>query len=298
VPVGFSVLEASRLAGIPHAGLCGGRGRCTLCRVRLLTPCPLLPPGALERRLLRGLGADLATVRQACQIRPTTDIAVMPLVLEMPQSPLVRRRPLLMAPVERFMVFLFVDMRDSTQRAASRAPFDVMFILGRFVNAVSEAVVEAGGQPAEFRGDAVVAEFGQRVDARSACRQAYTALPLIAAKLAALSELLRNDLGGPLRFGIGVDGSSTVLGETGYGERTTVTAFGGALSIAARLQDLTKELNCEALISETVMTTGGIDTTPHEAYTAVLRGFEAPVPVRIIRSASAATSEWRHPARV
>jgi adenylate cyclase len=298
VPVGFSVLEASRLAGIPHAGLCGGRGRCTLCRVRLLTPCPLPPPGALERRLLRGLGADLATVRQACQIRPTTDIAVMPLVLEMPQSPLVRRRPLLMAPAERFMVFLFVDMRDSTQRAASRAPFDVMFILGRFVNAVSEAVVEAGGQPAEFRGDAVVAEFGQRVDARSACRQAYTALPLIAAKLAALSELLRNDLGGPLRFGVGVDGSSTVLGETGYGERTTVTAFGGALSIAARLQDLTKELNCEALISETVMTTGGIDTTPHEAYTAVLRGFEAPVPVRIIRSASAATSEWRHPARV
>ena len=32
---GVSVLEASRTAGIPHASVCGGRGRCSTCRVRL-----------------------------------------------------------------------------------------------------------------------------------------------------------------------------------------------------------------------------------------------------------------------
>ena len=32
---GTSVLEASRLAGIPHAHVCGGRGRCSTCRVRV-----------------------------------------------------------------------------------------------------------------------------------------------------------------------------------------------------------------------------------------------------------------------
>ena len=47
--------------------------------------------------------------------------------------------------------------------------------------------------------------------------------------------MLRDDPRGPLRFGIGVDGSSTVSGEIGYGDHTTVTAFGDALSVAARI---------------------------------------------------------------
>ena len=34
VTPGTSVLEASRLAGIPHASVCGGRGRCSTCRAR------------------------------------------------------------------------------------------------------------------------------------------------------------------------------------------------------------------------------------------------------------------------
>ena len=80
VPVGLSVLDASRMAGIPHASICGGRGRCTLCRVRLLGAYDLPPPGPVELRLLRRLDADPATVRQACQIRPAGDISVMPMV--------------------------------------------------------------------------------------------------------------------------------------------------------------------------------------------------------------------------
>jgi adenylate cyclase len=287
VPIGFSVLEASRLADIPHAGICGGRGRCTLCRVRVIGTHDLAPPSTMEIRLLRRLGADTATIRQACQIRPSTDISVVPLVPAAEQESLMRRRHATAIPQERFMVFVFVDMRESTQLVTTRPPYDAMFILGRFVNAVSEAAVEAGGQAAEFRGDAVVAEFGQQSDARTACRQAVASLPLIARNLGRLSDMLRDDLRGPLRFGIGVDGSSTVSGEIGFGDRTTVTAFGDALSVAARLQDLTKELACEALVSDEVMRLGEIDTADFPPYTAALRGFDRPVPVRIIHSVTA-----------
>jgi adenylate cyclase len=290
VPIGFSVLEASRLANIPHAGICGGRGRCTLCRVRLIGAHDLGPPGTMEIRLLRRLGADTATIRQACQIRPTTDVSVVPLVPAEEAETLMRRRHVATIPQERFMVFVFVDMRDSTQLATSRPPYDAMFILGRFVNAVSEAAVEAGGQAAEFRGDAVVAEFGKRTDARTACRQAVACLPLIARNLGRLSDMLRDDLKGPLRFGIGVDGSSTVSGEIGYGDHTTVTAFGDALSVAARLQDLTKELACEALISDEVMRLGEIDAADFPRHAAILRGFDRMVPVRIIHSVLALTT--------
>jgi adenylate cyclase len=285
-PVGYSVLEVSRMANIPHAAVCGGRGRCTLCRVRLMGAHDLEPPSTKEWSLLRRLGADAATVRQACQIRPTRDISVVPLVPAIESESLMRRRHAAAVPQERFLVFVFIDMRDSTRLAASRPPYDAMFILGRFVNAVSEAVVAAGGQAAEFRGDAVVAGFGRRTDARTACRQAVSSLSLIAQNINRLSDMLRDDLGGPLRFAIGVDGSSTVSGEIGFGDHTTVTAFGEALSVAARLQDLTKELACEALVSDEVMRLADIDVEEFPLYTAVLRGFERPIEARIIHSVS------------
>ena len=50
---GTTILEASRLHGIPHAAVCGGRGRCSTCRVRVLEGEEYLPePSADEVRVL------------------------------------------------------------------------------------------------------------------------------------------------------------------------------------------------------------------------------------------------------
>src|SRR5262249_44239363 len=44
---GVSVLEASRMAGIPHASVCGGRGRCSTCRIKVDgAKEAMLPPAA------------------------------------------------------------------------------------------------------------------------------------------------------------------------------------------------------------------------------------------------------------
>ncbi len=80
-----------------------------------------------------------------------------------------------------------------------------------------------------------------------------------------------------------MDGSQTVSGEIGVGDSITVTAFGDALSVAARLQDLTNELGCDALVSEAVMRRGELDTAALPLHLASLRGFEQPVAVRIVR---------------
>src|SRR5690606_25364928 len=54
VPKETSVLEASRIGGIPHHSVCGGRGRCSTCRVRV-TSCDerLPPPLHIETTTLR-----------------------------------------------------------------------------------------------------------------------------------------------------------------------------------------------------------------------------------------------------
>src|ERR1043166_2856737 len=58
VPCGLSVLEASRLFEIPHTSVCGGRGRCSTCRVRIIEGWDLLPPAKpAEVRVLKRGGA-------------------------------------------------------------------------------------------------------------------------------------------------------------------------------------------------------------------------------------------------
>jgi adenylate cyclase len=77
---GATILETSRAAGIPHASVCGGRGRCSTCRVRAHQGLELLPPpSAEERRVLARVGAP-PNVRLACQTRPVADVAVTPLL--------------------------------------------------------------------------------------------------------------------------------------------------------------------------------------------------------------------------
>ena len=65
----------------------------------------------------------------------------------------VRRRGRVNSGRERYIVCMFVDMRGSTKFAEKRLPFDVVFIVNRFLGAASQAAVDAGGQPNQFVGD-------------------------------------------------------------------------------------------------------------------------------------------------
>jgi adenylate cyclase len=283
VPLGFSVLEASLLAGIPHAGICGARARCSLCRVRVLSRFPMPPPDDPERRVLSRLQADPEHVRLGCQLRPPRDVAVLPLVPPEAQVAFLDRRQRRAIAWEQFVALMVVDMRNSTQLAAGRLPYDNVFILGRFVSAVSSAVVEAGGLPNQFLGDGVLAIFGLRCDPRSACRQAINAVRHASRNIRELSALLSFELPSPIDFGIGVHCGRTIVGEIGFREHAVFTALGDPPNVASRLEALTKELGCEAIISEDVLRYGALDGDLLEPHVAVLRGRATPVPVRLLR---------------
>jgi adenylate cyclase len=81
---GWTVLEASRHFGIPHRAMCGGRARCSTCRVRVVDGASRSPPpDPDEYRTLERVHAS-PDVRLACQWRPDTDIAIVPLFSRSP----------------------------------------------------------------------------------------------------------------------------------------------------------------------------------------------------------------------
>ncbi len=284
IPSGFSVLEASRSARIPHASVCGGRARCSTCRIRIVTGrWRVPPPSDIEKAVLLRVGAG-PLVRLACQLRPQGDVAVVPLLPAYWSAAALRTKVMPRPGEERFIVVLVADMRNSTRLAETRLPFDVVFIIERFVNAIAAAVTEAGGRPNHFTGDGMMATFGLTCDAAQACRQAIDALGLIGRNVAALNSVLRSEMAEPIAFGIGIHGSSAVVGEIGFAENRVFTTLGDAANVAARLEAMCKEFDCQAVVSQTVFALSGYPPDAVAEREVAVRGREATLVVHTIET--------------
>jgi adenylate cyclase len=289
VPKGLSVLEASLRNNVPHASVCGGRARCSTCRIRVIGDCTSLPePSQREAFVLNrvGAGSDPA-IRLACQLRPATDLSFFQIFLPQITAATLRTSSPARIGEERYLVSMFVDMRGSTRLAENRLPFDTVFIVNRFLGAVSQAVIECGGQPNQFVGDGQLALFGLNASPQTACRQALRAASMIAANVEQLNQFLEHDLREPIRFGIGIHGGEVIIGDIGYRDHMVFTALGDAVNVAARLQDMTKSLACEAIVSEEVRVTAGLGADDLPEQEVAIRGRSEPMIVRTVTHASA-----------
>jgi adenylate cyclase len=286
VPRGLSVLEASLRYNVPHASVCGGRARCSTCRIRVIGDCSSLPqPSQREAFVLNRVGAADPSIRLACQLRPEADLSFFQLFMPQAMSANAQASQPHRIGQERYLVSMFVDMRGSTKLAENQLPFDTVFIVNRFLGAVSQAVIECGGQPNQFVGDGQLALFGLGASPQTACRQALRAVAMIAANVDELNRFLSHDLREPIRFGIGVHGGEVIIGDIGYREHMVFTALGDAVNVAARLQDMTKSLACEAIVSEEVRATAGLPADALPQQQIEIRGRAEPMIVRTVTSA-------------
>jgi len=108
---------------------------------------------------------------------------------------------------------------------------------------------------------------------------------MIAANVDELNQFLGHDLREPIRFGIGIHGGEVIIGDIGYRDHMVFTALGDAVNVAARLQDMTKSLACEAIVSEEVRVTAGLPTDDLPQQEVEIRGRAEPMIVRSVTDA-------------
>lgn len=201
VPRGWSVLEASRAFGIAHAAACGGRGRCTTCRVRVtegLHHCPA--PSGQERK---ALGDDPA-LRLACQLRPKGDVAIEPVL-----SVAELGRPVHVAPtVERQAVLLRVVVRPLDAPACD--PHDLLHALRAATDIVLRAAAAQGGVACNREGASAVLLFDEK-----AAPRALAAADAVGRGLAKLADRLAAELGVDLRFALALHAGRVLTGALG-----------------------------------------------------------------------------------
>jgi adenylate cyclase len=286
VPIlpGATVLETLRQNGIAHASVCGGRARCTTCRVMVTKGLDRLPaPAGLEAAALSRIEATPG-LRLACQICPTHDVAVMPL-LAVDATAADGTVPGGLEGSERLITVVFVDLRGSTTLGEARLPYDVLFILNRFFHEMTTALVATNGHYSQFTGDGLMALYGLRearpetgaIDALRGARE-------MLARLGDLNVRLRGDLRAPLRIGIGIHYGEAIVGAMGPPRSQIITAIGDTVNTCARLEGLTKDYDCAVIVSRPAAEAAGLDLAGHKLQEAPVKGRLEPVQFYALRT--------------
>jgi adenylate cyclase len=279
VPIlpGATVLETLRENGIPHASVCGGRARCTTCRILVTKGLEQLPaPSGLEAKALARIGAT-ANTRLACQIFPSSDISIVPLLAADATAAdgTVRGG---FEGSERLITIVFVDMRGSTKLGEAKLPYDVLFILNQFFQEMTKALIATNGHYSQFTGDGLMALYGLHVkDPAIGAVDAVRGAREMLTRLDQLNRQISHDLPEPLRIGIGIHYSEAIVGAMGPPRSQIITAIGDTVNTCARLESLTKEYDALVVISRRAAEAAGLDLKNRELHQVAVKGRMEPV---------------------
>lgn len=280
---GTSVLDHIRNANIPHASVCGGRGRCSTCRIRIDAGLDTLPPpSAEESKVLERISAA-PNVRLACQVKTNKPIDITAMLN--PEATAREGFPNTQSEdgSEQEIAILFADIRAFTKLSETKLPYDVSFLLNRYFASMGKAIEQSGGHLDKFIGDGVMALFGLNKSIQEGCADAILATQKMSEKLEELNKSLANDLDEPLRIGIGVHSGTAIVGRMGYKETSSLTAIGDVVNTASRLESLTKELSAQTIISEETVLNSGMNLGHAEIKDVTVRGRQEKLSVYVVK---------------
>lgn len=250
VAKGPTLLEISRANGVSHASVCGGRARCSTCRVRIEAGGEHLPPPVFPESVTLAAIEAPENIRLACQIRPTAPLTVTRLLRPVGAGPqdagIVESDS---SGTEKPLAVLSINMRGFSELSARKLPYDVVFLLNEFFATLSTAIKSQGGTVDKFIGDGVIAVFGQKVGVETGCRQALRTIREIDLALDHLNSAIGAEVGRPVQIAAGLFSGPLILGRLGFGDSVDLTVIGEAVNVALELTEVAKEADVQAVVS-------------------------------------------------
>ena len=143
---------------------------------------------------------------------------------------------------------LFADIRGFTALSEKRDPRQVVSILNSYFALMANIILKNKGTLDKYIGDGILAFFGAPIAREEHAEMAVNSAIEMIPMLDVLNKELMLDV--PLRIGIGIHSGEAVVGNIGSERKMEYTIIGDTVNTASRVEDLTKELQANILITE------------------------------------------------
>jgi adenylate cyclase len=174
---------------------------------------------------------------------------------------------------------LFSDLRDFTTYVEKNDPEEVIQSMRAYFTAMQNAVRKHQGLVLQYVGDEVEAVFGVPVAYEGHVDNAVLAALEMRKSLEELNRVRAKEGKEPFRHGIGIHTGEVLAGNTGSEDRLSYTLIGDTVNLASRIQELTKEFQCDILVSEEAvkMLENGFDMKKESP--SMVKGYSTPITV-------------------
>ena len=247
-----TILTASIRKEIPHLSACGGVGKCSTCRINIISGlenCSVRTED--EIKLADRLNLP-ETVRLACQTKVSGRVKYRRLLLDKRDltlnSQLTTKKSGSVGTV-RNLTIMFCDIKGFTPFSESLSAYDVIFILNRYFSIMREIIIKNGGEVNNYIGDAIMAIFGLKESRQQILRTVNAGLQMLEA-MDEFKKYLKEAYDRIFDMRIGIHHGEVIVGSVGYGDDKKLTVIGDVVNIASRIESTNKDAGTRLLISE------------------------------------------------
>jgi serine/threonine protein kinase/hemoglobin-like flavoprotein/class 3 adenylate cyclase len=228
--VGVSLLDISLAAGIPHYHACGGRARCTTCRVVVLEGIEHAgPPTQAEERLAQARQWP-PSIRLACQLKPTGDMTVRRLVVDNNDANAVNALQITQEPSAEDCVVFYIKLVGFDTFARKQFPHDAVHVLNRYLRSAVEPIFANHGRILRYETSGVLAAFGGPGDLRdTSATHAIRAALRVISRIRQINPYTLKHFGQEFDVAVGVEAGTVLQASVGHHSAPQPLAFGEAV---------------------------------------------------------------------
>lgn len=176
----------------------------------------------------------------------------------------------------RFAVIMFIDIRNFSIFAQNKSPEEIIAYQNNVFSFMIEIINKHKGIVNQILGDGLMAIFGAPIEHQNDCQSAVNA------SLEIYNELKRRNEKGLIPntvIRIGINAGEVVTGNVGTSERKQYSVTGQPVIIAARLEQINKELNSVILISDEVYKRVKLEKEPINHDDVTIKGIPNPITI-------------------
>ena len=245
----LTLLEISLKHNIPHVHTCGGKARCSTCRVIILESEENVLPRNEKEHVISSRKGFADNIRLACQTKVCGSVKIRRLVLDeydiklsVSDSKFTGR--------EKNIVVMFCDIREFTKFSENNLSYDIVHIINRYFFHMGEIILKHNGYIDKYMGDGIMAIFGIEDESSQSCLDAVECGLEMVRDMDDFNDYLRNNFNTEFRIGIGIHYGEAIIGQMGHPENSQFSAIGDTVNIASRVESSTKISDVPMLISD------------------------------------------------